>query len=107
MALLRNSLALAVVLAAGVSQAHADQFDNYIYNYAGRGDSIYLGAGNAKRANMAIQHPTPWPSYVNDTNVQTPATLGIGALEKMFKHYKAGDATSPQTVINVGSTGSN
>ena len=52
---------------------------------------------------MAIQHPTPWPSYVNNTNIRTPAEQGISALEKMFKRYGASASTSPSTVINIGS----
>lgn len=108
MALLRNSSILAVLVAlGGMSPAQADEFDNYIYNYLGRGDGIYLGASDATRANMAIQHPTPWPSYVNDTNIRTPARQGVSALEKMFNRYEGNGSSSPSTVINVGPAGSN
>ena len=108
MALPRNSSILAVLLALGAaSPAQADEFDNYIYNYLGRGDRIYLGAGDATRANIAIQHPTPWPSYVNDTTIRTPSRQGVGALEKMFKRYESNGSSGPSTVIDVGSSGSN
>lgn len=81
--------------------------EEYIYNFLGRGDTVTLGAGEASRANIAIQHPTPWPPYVNDTNIKTPARQGIGALERMFNRYDADESSGPSTVINVGNGGLN
>jgi hypothetical protein len=81
--------------------------EEYIYNFLGRGDTVTLGAGEASRANIAIQHPTPWPPYVNDTNIKTPARQGVGALERMFNRYDADDSSAPSTVINVGTGGQN
>lgn len=108
MALLRNSPLLAVLAVLGsIVPAQADEFDNYIYNYLGRGDGIYLGAGDATRANLAIQHPTPWPAYVNDTNIRTPSRQGVGALEKMFNRYEGNGGSGPSGAINVGPGGSN
>lgn len=104
MALRKNSLALAA-LALGLAAAPA-LAEDYIYNYGSHSDSIALGAGDAPRANIVIQHPTPWPSYVNDTNFNTPARQGISTLEQMFKRYEGGSKTGPSTVINVG-TGAN
>jgi hypothetical protein len=96
MALPRNSACLAiVVLMCATKAAAADGFDNHIYNYLGRGDTVTIGAGDANRANLAIQHPTPWPSYVNRTDIATPSQIGISAMEKMFQRYEAaGSATS-------------
>ena len=105
MALRRSSLVLAVI-AAG-SLASPGFAEDYIYNYTGRGDSITIGLGDASRANLAIQHPTPWPSYVNDTNIRTPSRQSIGALERMFNRYADEQQASPTTVINVGGGGSN
>jgi hypothetical protein len=100
MAIRRSSLVVLVLAAAGfASPAFAE---DYIYNYFGRGDSITIGLGDANRANLAIQHPTPWPRYVNDTNVRTPARQSLGALERMFQRYDAGQQGSPSTVINIG-----
>lgn len=96
MAPLRNSIFLAFMAASFLArEAAADGFDNHIYNYLGRGDTITIGAGNASRSNLAIQHPTPWPHYVNDTDIKTSARIGISAMEKMFKRYQPEGAASP------------
>ena len=100
MDLRKNSLALAALAVA--SLATPVLAEDYIYNYASHSDFISLSAGDAPQANIAIQHPTPWPSYVNDTRIQTPARLGVSALEKMFKRYEPDAAAGPSTVINVG-----
>ena len=103
----RNSILLAgLVLAASALPAMAEDFliysDDPNYGYGDRSDVISLSAGDTARANLAIQHPTPWPSYVNDSNFRTPAEQGIPALAKMFKRYGASAETTPTTVINIG-----
>lgn len=105
MARRRNSVLLCLLaMLAAATPAAAEE---YIYNFLGRGDTVTLGAGEASRANIAIQHPTPWPPYVNDTNIKTPARQGIGALERMFNRYDADESSGPSTVINVGNGGQN
>lgn len=89
----------ATLLAAQTLCAAAE---DYIYNYGSRSDFISLSAGDASRSNNAIQHPTPWPSYVNSTSFGTPSQQGISALEKMFKRYQPSSSSSPSTVINIG-----
>lgn len=86
-----SSLFAGLLLACSAVQAEAGS-DNYIYDYLGRSDTITIGAGDASRANLAIQHPTPWPPYVNDTALPTPARIGTSALERMFDRYGAGEA---------------
>lgn len=98
MILRKSSIALAAMgLLALAAPAFAQK-----YNYASRSDFISLSAGDAPQANIAIQHPTPWPSYVNDTNFRTPARQGVSALENMFKRYEGGSDPAPSTVINIG-----
>jgi hypothetical protein len=98
MALRRSSIAALVLIAlAGPAAA-----EDYNTNYASRSDFISLSTGDAPQSNIAIQHPTPWPSYVNDTRFLTPARRGVSALEKMFKRYEGGSASGPSTVINIG-----
>jgi hypothetical protein len=96
----RNSALIAafLLLFGSAGQAAADGSDNYIYNYLGRSDTITIGAGDSTRANLAIQHPTPWPPYVNDTTIHTPARIGTSALERMFQRYAAeGSVSAPST----------
>ena len=100
MVLRKNKLTLALlILASSTAPALAE---NYNTNYASRSDFISLSAGDAPQANIAIQHPTPWPSYVNDTNFRTPARQGVSALENMFLRYEGGSDPAPSTVINIG-----
>ena len=83
MALRRNSLLLAALAAAAlVSPALAE---DYAVNYMSHSDSITIGLGDATTSNIVIQHPTPWPSYVNNTNIPTPSGQGISALENMCR----------------------
>ena len=100
MALRRNSLIAAVM--ALVASASVAMAEDDIYNYESRSDFVRLSTGDAAQSNISIQHPTPWPSYVNDTDIDTTARQGVSALEKMFKRYEGGSAQSPSTVINVG-----
>lgn len=72
------------------------------YSALSRSDFISMSAGDAKDGNMAIHSPTPWPAYVNDTNIRVPARQGTSALEKMFKRYENQGSSGPSTVINVG-----
>jgi hypothetical protein len=83
-----------MLLVGYMGNAAADSSDNYIYNYLGRSDTITIGAGDSARANLAIQHPTPWPPYVNETEIDTPAKIGISAMEKMFQRYRGEGAAS-------------
>lgn len=95
-----SSLVAASVLVMAVSGSALAQN----YDYADRADTISIGAGDANRANIAIQTPTPWPSYVNNTTIHSSGDLGLTAMEKLLKHYQdTGVVTpAPTTVINVG-----
>lgn len=90
--------AAAVLLSFGSAASAQDA------NYLSRSDFVELSAGDASRANIAIQHPTPWPSYVNKTHIHTPGQQGISALEKMFKRYGGGEAANaPAAAVSTGS----
>jgi hypothetical protein len=99
MALPRNSLLLSLVIVGWFAAPAAAEDDPYYYG--SRSDKITLGAGDAVRANIAIQHQTPWPSYVNDTHIRTPARQSLGALEMMFKRYEPSTSQTQSTVIDV------
>lgn len=97
MTIRRNSLVAAALAMLGAAPAVAQEI-----NYLSRSDRTILTTGDAPAANLAIQHPTPWPSYVNDTNFRTPARQSMSALEQMFKRYEGGSKSTPSTVINIG-----
>jgi hypothetical protein len=100
MVLLKNSVALAAI--GLLSLSTPVMAEDYHTNYNSRSDLISLSAGDAAQANIAIQHPTPWPSYVDDTHIHTPARIGVSALENMFKRYEGASSAGPSTVINIG-----
>lgn len=64
--------------------------DNYIYDFMGHQDSITVGLGDAPTSNLVIMHPTPWPSYVNNTTIRSSARQGMSALENMVGNYMPG-----------------
>lgn len=138
MALRRNSffLGIMVVVSCAAAPALADDStitdrepdgrnyyldDNYIYDYMGHQDSITTGLGDAPTSNLVIQHPTPWPSYINNTNIKTPSVVGLTALDNMMESLASGGASSsgdatasgagsstglmPTTSITDGATG--
>jgi len=119
MALRRNSflLGLAVVAAVLTSSARADDGaitgreddhrsdyldNNYIYDYMTHRDSITVGLGDATTSNLQIMHPTPWPSYINKTEILTPAGVGVSALDNMMERYASG--STPTSNIDQGTT---
>lgn len=125
MALRRNSI-MAATLAAAVclsTPARADDStitdreddhrseyldDNYIYDYMGHRDSITIGLGDAPTSNIVIQHPTPWPSYINNTTIKTSAGQGVSALEGMMQRYMnqggGGSTGTTDTGVSSGAT---
>ena len=119
MALRRNSLLVGFVVAAACLSTpvladdstitkrendHRSEYldDNYIYDYMTPRDSITVGLGDATTSNIVIQHPTPWPYYINDTNIQTPAGIGVSALDNMMERYASG--ATPTSNIDQGTT---
>ena len=92
-----NKLAMAVlILGATAVPAVAQNYDEL-----SRSDFISLSAGNAKRANLAIQTPTPWPSYVNKVRIPGNGERGALTIEQLNMRYAPQQAV-PQTVINIG-----
>lgn len=96
----RNSLVLGLAVLGWLAASAAAEDDPH-YD-ASRSDKITLGAGDASRANIAMQSETPWPAQVNDTRIRTPARQSIGALEMMFQRYEPSTSQTQSTVIDVG-----
>ena len=122
MALRRNSF-LAGLLLAGVCLSaspvladdstitsreddHRSEYldDNYIYDYMTHRDSITVGLGDAPTSNIIIQHPTPWPSYINNTDINISGSQGISALENMMEQSAAGGASSSSAAGTAGTS---
>lgn len=79
--------------------------DNYIYDYMTHRDSITIGLGDAPTSNIVIQHPTPWPSYINDTDINISGAQGIDALNNMMEGAASGGAsTSTSSTSTSGTT---
>lgn len=123
MALRRNSILLGIILvgASCSSLALADDStitsreddhrnsyldDNYIYDYMGHQDTITIGLGDATTSNNIIQHPTPWPSYINNTTIKISGEQGIDALNNMMEQAASGgaSATSNTAGTNLSNT---
>jgi hypothetical protein len=51
------------------------------YDYLSRSDSISLSGGNATSSNLAIQTPTPWPPYVNNTRIPGNGQRGVNIMD--------------------------
>ena len=92
------------ILAAAFFAACAGPALAQNYDYLSRSDFISLSGGDASRANIAIQTPTPWPVYLNNVHIHGNASHAVSALEQLSKSYEGAGAPAPSTVINVGTT---
>jgi hypothetical protein len=106
----RSALAIAT-LAASVAVAGCSStvgFDDPTADYLQRTALVSTTGGDAQAANIAMQTPTPWPRYANDTNI--PAN---GArLVKVINRYESGssgagasDGATPTAAGPGGNTG--
>lgn len=97
MAILRNKflVALAGLFALAVP-APAQNYDEL-----SRSDGISLSGGDASRANIAIQTPTPWPSYVNNTRIPGNGKRGADLMEMYLNQYSAEQKGGSNTTINI------
>jgi hypothetical protein len=75
----------------------------YWNRYAEREDTITFSAGDAVASNAAVQIPTPWPRYSNDTTIAMDGERLARAVDRYRKGEKQPLATVPETLI-YGST---
>jgi hypothetical protein len=89
---LRSGIAIAS-LAAALAVAGCSStvgFDDPFADYLQRTALVSTTGGDAQAANIAMQTPTPWPRYSNDTNI--PAN---GArIAKAITRYESGSSSS-------------
>jgi type IV pilus biogenesis protein CpaD/CtpE len=75
----------------------------YQNRYAEREDTLTLSAGDAVASNAAVQIPTPWPRYSNDTTIAMDGERIARAVDR----YREGEhqplATVPEDKL-YGST---
>jgi hypothetical protein len=97
MAILRNKFVIALAgLFALAVPALAQNYDEL-----SRSDGISLSGGDASRANIAIQTPTPWPSYVNNTRIPGNGKQGADLMEMYMNKYSAEQKGGSNTTINI------
>lgn len=91
MALQANRILLALAAAALAQPALAQNYD-----YQSRSDFISLSAGDAPAANIAIQTPTPWPAYVDDTAIPGQGPHAVNTI-KIFNTLPKGASSGSTT----------
>ncbi len=97
----QNKLLLTAALLSSVSSVALAQN----YDELSRSDFVSIDAGEAPQANITIQSPTPWPAYINDTDIDI-AVFGARGIALYDESYRRGkkEAAAPSTVnINLGS----
>ena len=92
---------MALALSAAAAVAENAWPEEPYYNWASRTDGIALTSGDANRANIAIQTPTPWPDYLNDTDFESDGKSAEALMRKYYGRH-SGTAAAPSTVINIG-----
>ena len=90
MAFPTNKFVLACAAMAALAQPAVAQN----YDYLSRSDGISLSAGDAAAANTAIQTPTPWPAYVNDTAIPGYGPHAVNVIENFNTLPKGSGGTS-------------
>jgi len=75
----------------------------YWNRYGEREDTVTLSAGDAVASNAAVQIPTPWPRYSNDTMIAMDGERIARAVARYREGEKQPVATVPETPL-YGST---
>ena len=88
---------LVALLAVIAAPAYGQNYDEL-----SRSDSISLSAGDANRANTAIQTPTPWPRYLNDFDFDMPGQQGVDLMTNFLGKYAAGSTVTKTITQDQG-----
>jgi type IV pilus biogenesis protein CpaD/CtpE len=75
----------------------------YMNRYVEREDTLTSSAGDAVASNAAVQIPTPWPRYSNDTTIAMDGERIARAVARYREGEKQPIATLPDTPL-YGST---
>ena len=97
MAIRKNkSFCFVALLVATATCASAQNYDAL-----SRSDGISLSAGDASRANIAIQTPTPWPYYINLTDIESSGKRAADLMELYLNKFQTAAPSSSGVTINV------
>lgn len=77
----------------------------YQNRYVEREDTVTLSAGDAVASNAALQIPTPWPRYSNDTTIAMDGERIARAVARYREGEKQPIATVPDTPLYGSSFG--
>ncbi|MBV8439903.1 MAG: hypothetical protein JO312_04950 [Hyphomicrobiales bacterium] len=79
----RRSIAVLGFLAAAVGGCSPGvPFDDPFAEYTQRTILVSTGGGDAQASNLAIQTATPWPRYVNNTNIPADGARMAKAIQR-------------------------
>jgi hypothetical protein len=95
-----NSFRMIVLPMVCLALSACTQYQN---QYLERKDTVFLSSGDAVASNAAIQIPTPWPRYSNDTTIAMDGERIARAVDRYRVGEKQPVATVPETPI-YGST---
>ncbi len=71
----------------------------YQNRYLERVDTVTFGAGDAVASNAAVQIPTPWPRYSNNTTIAMDGERIARAVARYREGEKQPLATRPETPL--------
>jgi|GEM_PF-2354066 len=77
-------------------------FDDPFADYLQRTALVSTTGGDAPAANLALQTPTPWPRYANDTNIPGDGARMTAAIKRYESGAASANESSPQTATSPG-----
>jgi hypothetical protein len=103
-AALRSAIAISS-LAASLTVAGCSStigFDDPFADYLQRTPLVSTTGGDSQAANIALQTPTPWPHYANDTNIPANGARMTAAIKRYESGASGGSDSGAQTSTSGG-----
>jgi type IV pilus biogenesis protein CpaD/CtpE len=98
-----NSLRMIVLPMVCLALSACSQYQN---QYLERKDTVFLSSGDAVASNSAVQIPTPWPRYSNNTTI----AMDGERIARAVARYRIGEkqplSTTPDTPLYGSKFGS-
>jgi hypothetical protein len=105
---LRGAIAISS-LAASLAVAGCSStigFDDPFADYLQRTPLVATAGGDSQATNFALQTPTPWPRYANDTNIPANGARMTAAI-KRYESGSSGASASDGAAQTSTSAGAN